>query len=168
MYVQIDGQNVGDPVPTLPAPDNTVPTLAGFRLQFNEAGEIVEAETPIIHITNWTLDADGNATGALGPINVLSGAVLPVPDDPAISSNFVIDLAGSTQFGSVFSVSSVAQNGFTTGRLSGLDISDTGIISPDIPTVKIRYWVRSRWQICQRAGSQEPRWYQLGRNLRIR
>ena len=129
MYVQIDGQNVGDPDPTLPAPDNTSPTLASYRLQFNEAGELVDAETPTIHITNWTpIDEDGNATGALGPINVLSGAVLPVPDDPAISSNFVIDLGGSTQFGSVFSVSSVAQNGFTTGRLSGLDISDTGII----------------------------------------
>jgi flagellar hook protein FlgE len=129
MYVQIDGQDVGDPDPTLPAPDNTLPTQAGFRLQFNEAGELVDAETPTIHITNWSpTDPDGNTTGALGPINVLSGAQLPVPDDPAISSNFVIDLAGSTQFGGVFSVSSVAQDGFATGRLSGLDISDTGVI----------------------------------------
>ncbi len=129
MYVQIDGQDVGDPDPTLPAPDNTLPTQAGYRLQFNEAGALVDAETPTIHITNWNpVDADGNTTGALGPVNVLSGAQLPVPDDPAISSNFVIDLSSSTQFGSVFSVSSVAQNGFATGRLSGLDISDTGVI----------------------------------------
>lgn len=129
MYVQIDGVDVGDPDPTLAAPDNTLPTQAGFRLQFNEAGELVDAETPTIHITNWTpTDPDGNPTGALGPINVLSGAVLPVPEGPAISSNFTIDLSDSTQFGSVFSVSSVAQNGFTTGRLSGLDISDTGVI----------------------------------------
>ena len=129
MYVQIDGVDVGDPDLSLPAPDNTLPTQAGYRLQFNEAGQLVDAETPTIHITNWVpTDSDGNTTGALGPTNVLSGAVLPVPDDPPTSSNFTIDLNDSTQFGSVFSVSSVAQNGFTTGRLSGLDISDTGVI----------------------------------------
>ena len=37
-------------------------------------------------------------------------------------------MGNSTQFGSVFSVSAVDQNGFATGRLSGLDISDTGMI----------------------------------------
>lgn len=48
--------------------------------------------------------------------------------DPPTSSNFVIDLAGTTQFSSVFSVNDVDQNGYTTGRLSGLNIDDTGII----------------------------------------
>jgi flagellar hook protein FlgE len=129
MYVQIDGVDVGDPDPTLAPPQNTLPTQAGYTLQFNEAGQLVDAETPEIHITNWTpTDAEGNATGALGPVNVLAGAQLPVPNDPPISSNFVIDLNNSTQFGSVFSVSSVSQDGFTTGQLSGLDISDTGVI----------------------------------------
>lgn len=129
MYVQIDGVDVGDPDLSLPPPQNTLPTQAGYRLQFNEAGQLVDAETPTIHITNWApTNADGSTTGALGPVNVLEGAQLPVPADPVVSSNFVIDLASSTQFGSVFSVSSVAQDGFTTGRLSGLDISDTGVI----------------------------------------
>jgi flagellar hook protein FlgE len=128
MYVQIDGQDVGDPDPTLPEPLNTQPTQAGFLVQFNEAGELVPAETETMHITNWKpLDADGNPTGALGPLNILEGATIPVPDPP-ISSNFVIDLGSSTQFGSLFSVNSVDQDGFTTGRLSGLDISDAGIV----------------------------------------
>tara|TARA_R110002073_G_scaffold2085_4_gene14500 strand:- start:3345 stop:7355 length:4011 start_codon:yes stop_codon:yes gene_type:complete len=129
MYVQIDGVDVGDPDLTAAPPENTQPTQAGYRLQFNEAGQLVDSETPTIHITNWVpTDEDGNPTGALAPINVLAGAQIPVPNDPAISSNFVIDLSSSTQFGSVFSVSSVDQDGFTTGRLSGLDIADTGII----------------------------------------
>ncbi|MBV1877536.1 MAG: flagellar hook-basal body complex protein [Pseudomonadales bacterium] len=128
VYVQIDGQDVGDPDVDLAPPANTLPTEAGFRLQFNESGEFVAAESSTIHITNWSpVDENGDTTGALGPINTLDNAILPVPD-PAISSNFVINLDDSTQFGSVFSVSSVDQNGFATGRLSGLDISDTGLI----------------------------------------
>jgi len=38
------------------------------------------------------------------------------------------DLAGSTQFGTDFSINDLSQNGFTTGRLSGLEIDDTGVI----------------------------------------
>ena len=39
-----------------------------------------------------------------------------------------LDFSGSTQFGSEFSVSSLYQNGFTSGRLTGIDISDKGLI----------------------------------------
>ena len=128
MYVQIDGENVGDPNPALAPPNNSLPTLAGYTMQFNEAGQLVEAESDVVHITNWTpVDENGIATGALGPQNILEGAVLPV-SDPAISSNFVVDMGDSSQFGSVFSVNSVDQDGFSTGRLSGLDISTTGLI----------------------------------------
>ncbi len=89
---------------------------------------MIEGESDTIHITNWSpIDENGDPTGALGALNVLEGAALPIPDPPT-SSNFIVDLSDSTQFGSVFSVSSVDQNGFATGRLSGLDISDTGII----------------------------------------
>jgi flagellar hook protein FlgE len=38
------------------------------------------------------------------------------------------DYSASTQYGSSFSVNALAQNGFTTGRLSGLDIDSQGII----------------------------------------
>ena len=39
-----------------------------------------------------------------------------------------VDLAQSTQFGNSFSVNSVTQDGFTTGRLIGIDIDETGIV----------------------------------------
>jgi flagellar hook protein FlgE len=79
-------------------------------------------------ISNWTpLDPDGNPNGAMGPQNVLAGGSVNIPDPPT-SSNFVVDLEGTTQFGSVFSVNDVDQNGYTTGRLSGLNIDDSGII----------------------------------------
>jgi flagellar hook protein FlgE len=40
----------------------------------------------------------------------------------------VLNLAGTTQFGSAFAVTDQQQNGFTTGRLSGLDFSSDGVL----------------------------------------
>ena len=48
--------------------------------------------------------------------------------DPPVNSNFQISLDGSTQFGSSFSVNEVNQNGYSTGRLTGLEIDQEGII----------------------------------------
>ncbi|MGV8834926.1 flagellar hook-basal body complex protein [Cellvibrio sp.] len=128
MYVQIDGQNVGDPDPTLPSPQNTEPTMASFNLHFAPDGTIDEFATDAILISNWTpLGEDGEPIGALAPLNVLQGGTIPVAEPPS-SSNFLIDLAGSTQFGSVFAVEELDQNGYATGRLAGLDISNTGIV----------------------------------------
>ncbi|UTF60815.1 flagellar hook-basal body complex protein [Gilvimarinus sp. DA14] len=128
MYVQVDGQEVGDPDPTLPPPENTLPTRASFNVHFNQDGSLNESLTDSMLISNWTpLDEDGNEIGAFGPLNVLQGGTVPVPEPPS-SSNFVIDLAGSTQFGAEFAVEQLDQNGYTTGRLSGLDVNDSGII----------------------------------------
>ncbi|MEN0039581.1 MAG: flagellar hook-basal body complex protein [Cellvibrio sp.] len=128
MYVQIDGQNVGDPDPTLPTPQNIEPTMASFDVHFTPEGTINTSTTEPILISNWTpIGEDGKPIGALAPLNVLQGGTIPVAEPPA-SSNFLIDLAGSTQFGSVFSVEELDQNGYATGRLAGLDISNTGIV----------------------------------------
>jgi flagellar hook protein FlgE len=128
MYVQIDGQNVGDPDPTLPSPQNTMPTMASFDLHFNKDGTLNLAQTSNLLISNWTpMGADGKIIGALAPLNVLQGGTLPIVEPPA-SSNFMIDLTGSTQFGSAFSVESLKQDGYTTGRLSGLDVDKSGIL----------------------------------------
>lgn len=128
MYVQIDGKNVGDPNPSLPSPQNIEPTMASYDVHFTPEGTIDSSMTDAILISNWTpLGNDGAPIGAFGPLNVLQGGTIPVTEPPA-SSNFLIDLDGSTQFGSVFSVEELDQNGYATGRLAGLDISNTGIV----------------------------------------
>jgi flagellar hook protein FlgE len=40
-----------------------------------------------------------------------------------------VDVSRSTQFGGNFAVNSVSQDGYTTGRLIGIDISDTGVVN---------------------------------------
>lgn len=50
------------------------------------------------------------------------------PGTGAANMDFDIDLAGTTQYGSPFSVTSLTQNGYATGNLSGITIGDTGVV----------------------------------------
>ncbi len=124
MAVQIDGANVGDPVISAP----TTPTMAIYDLHFTANGALDTTASDTLLISNWTpVDSEGNALGALGPLNVASGGSSPVPS-PALSSNFEIVMDNSSQVGSDFEVRSLDQNGSTTGRLVGIDVDDTGVI----------------------------------------
>jgi flagellar hook protein FlgE len=53
-------------------------------------------------------------------------AYTPATGAAAITLNF--DLTRTTQYGDTFNVTSVTQDGFTTGRLIGIDIDPTGIV----------------------------------------
>jgi flagellar hook protein FlgE len=127
MYVQIDGQNVGDPDPLLPP--GSPPTEARYAVSFNDDGSLDLANTDPILISNWTpLNADGTPNGAFPPLNVVDGGIIPVPV-PASSSNFAIDISRASQFSAdESSTNSLDQNGFSTGQLTSLDIDGTGII----------------------------------------
>jgi flagellar hook protein FlgE len=50
------------------------------------------------------------------------------PATGAANMTITVDLARSTQFGANFAVNSVTQDGFTTGRLIGIDIDETGVV----------------------------------------
>ena len=97
-------------------------------MQFNTDGSLNASGSEPILISNWTpLDAEGNPNGAVGPLNILSGGGLPIPQPPN-SSNFELRLNGSTQYGRDFALGSIEQDGFATGRLSGLAIDEEGIV----------------------------------------
>lgn len=128
MHVQIDGQNVGDPDTTLPSPANTEPTMATYDVYFNQDGSLNAELSDDILISNWTpLNANGEPNGAMGPQSVLAGGSTLIPDPPT-TSNFVIDLEGSTQYNDEFGEYNINQDGYTTGRLSALNINDEGLI----------------------------------------
>ena len=50
------------------------------------------------------------------------------PNNGAAPLDLTLNLNDSTQFGDQFAVNNLSQDGFTTGRLSGIDVSNTGII----------------------------------------
>lgn len=75
--------------------------------------------------------------GVDGKLSTINGAVVPpytlttgvfTPPKGGAPMTLTMNYGGMTQFGSGFSVNSLTQNGFTTGRVSGVDINDTGVI----------------------------------------
>ena len=97
-YMYLDGNNITDTTAT-PA------TPTPITLTFNGDGTI-QSPTQINY--------------AAVPTNMLATGANP------LSLSF--DYSNTTQFGSVFSVNSLSQNGFTSGRLSGIDVDDEGVV----------------------------------------
>lgn len=119
IYLQIDGEYVGGT------------DVQPYTALFDQNGELVSVNGDVsgeIIVTDWTpKDANGDPNGADGPPADPTSVVSPIPE-PLTSSAFVIDLTRTTQYGTSFSVNDQSQDGYTTGRLSGLDVSDEGII----------------------------------------
>jgi flagellar hook protein FlgE len=119
VYLQIDGEMV--------AGTDVTPYTARFDQNGNlqsidgdPSGEIV--------IKDWVpKDRNGQPNGADGPPPSGTTVVTPIPEPPT-SSAFVLNLNGTTQYGAAFGVNDQQQNGYTTGRLSGLDVSDQGVL----------------------------------------
>jgi len=66
-------------------------------------------------------------TGALtSAMPVSYGSYTPPNGAAAMPINF--DFGTSTQFGSGFGVNSLSQDGYTTGRLNGIDIDESGVV----------------------------------------
>ena len=122
MHVQIDGFDVGDPLIGDQA------SRATYNVVFNGDGTLNQTLTDDVLISNWIpRDPNGDPNGATLPLNLVDGGLLPI-EFPPTSSNFEIDISTLTQFGSPFAVNDLGQNGFTTGRLVGLDVDASGVI----------------------------------------
>jgi flagellar hook protein FlgE len=71
--------------------------------------------------------------GSLATVN--GAATTTLTYDNLVMSNgaaplaMTLDYADLTQFGGDFAVNSLSQDGFATGRLTGLDLDDTGVVS---------------------------------------
>lgn len=83
---------------------------------------------------------DGNPVGAPQPLVFDAEGQITVPAggqitlasyDPANGAqniDLTVNYADTTQFGEQFAVNSLVQDGFTTGRLVGLDVGSTGVL----------------------------------------
>jgi flagellar hook protein FlgE len=91
----------------------------------------------------WTvhMTVNGTVVGGAQPLNFSNtGAVTPagagtlafpgyVPTDGAAVMNMTFNFGQATQFGGEFGVTSITQDGFTTGQLSTVSIDPSGIVS---------------------------------------
>jgi flagellar hook protein FlgE len=67
-----------------------------------------------------------DAAGGVDPAAVSFGPYTPTTGAAALNVTF--NLSSTTQYGNTFGVTSVTQNGFTTGQLSGVSVSSTGVV----------------------------------------
>jgi flagellar hook protein FlgE len=83
---------------------------------------------------------DGTAVGGAQTLTYSSNGTLVVPASGAVTFpaytpttgaaaiNLTLDVSNTTQYGGNFSVNAVTQDGFTTGRLIGIDFDSTGVV----------------------------------------
>jgi flagellar hook protein FlgE len=89
---------------------------------------------------NVALTVNGTQVGGLFPMTFTSTGALATPASgditfPAFAPaggaapmNMTFNFLEATQYGAEFGVNSLTQDGFTSGRLTGIDIDDTGIV----------------------------------------
>lgn len=122
MHVLIDGRAIDDPTTDTPTTIPLTFTSAGKL----DLGALGSATLPAgVTVDNGILSFDAWAPAAKDttqepPVWLGSGA-----DSP---QTFTLDMRDATQYANAFAVTKVAQNGYTTGELSGIEIDDTGTI----------------------------------------
>lgn len=106
MYVTVDGRNPGDR-------NSTDPYVAS--LSFNAAGSL---SSVAVSDDASGLTVDNDLVMSLSGWDPGNGA--------ATDGTIEFDMRGSTQTNTSFAVSKVSQDGYTTGQLSGLSVSEDG------------------------------------------
>jgi len=102
--------------------DGTDPAFSGLTtstVSFNSSGQLVPTAT---------MPGNGIVGAAVNLTNVMAALTPPQVNIAAPVLSFNIDFATSTQFGSASGTNSLNQNGYTSGRLTGVSVGDDGII----------------------------------------
>jgi flagellar hook protein FlgE len=88
-------------------------------------GTLTPLQTAGSPASTMTFGTDGQLTGGAIYNQLISAATLGTG---AADLNFDVDFTGSTQFGSNFSVNSLTQDGYASGKLTGFVISPDGVL----------------------------------------
>ncbi len=112
VYMRVDGEQV----PGLPAVDTPV------TLTFTPQGalDLVATDADPLNVGLTTVSPGIYTLGSTSHVAAATGA-------DELTAN--LDFRNLTQYGSPFSVNALTQTGYSTGRLSGIDIDAEGIIS---------------------------------------
>jgi len=92
-------------------------------------GQAVNANTAPVQLTYSNTGVLTGVTDAAGGTNAAAisfGGFTPTTG--AAAMNVTYNLGAGTQYGQTFGVTSVTQNGFTTGQISGVSVSSTGVV----------------------------------------
>ncbi|HHJ4328283.1 TPA: flagellar hook protein FlgE [Klebsiella pneumoniae] len=124
MQVLIDGRSPGDSAEQPPVP-------AVIPLAFTSSGALDQTALNGATLPAGFTVADGVLTFAgWDPAGKDTSTTPPTwgPNGSQQNAPFTLDMRNSTQYASAFAVTKVSQDGYTTGELAGLEISETGEI----------------------------------------
>lgn len=94
-------------------------SAGGWNMHTQIDGIDVGAAVPLVYSSTGTLTTP--ATGdVILPAYATSNGSSPI--------TLTVDMSASTQYGERFSVSRLAQDGYTTGRLAGIEVGDGGVV----------------------------------------
>lgn len=96
--------------------DGSAPSAAVGTMTFGADGKLTSASTLDVTFTLPT-----GATYTLGPNT-------PNPPVTPAANTIRFDFTGTTEYGSKFNVSNLLQNGYQEGQMSGITISDEGVV----------------------------------------
>ncbi|HEX8755920.1 MAG TPA: flagellar hook protein FlgE [Steroidobacteraceae bacterium] len=94
-------------------------TAGNWTTQLYVDGTAVGTAQPLTYSSTGTLTSPANGQVNFGPYTPATGAS---------AMNVTFKFGNSTQFGDAFGVNFVSQDGYTTGSLTGINISSTGIV----------------------------------------
>lgn len=115
LYIGVEGADTSPAIPITFDANGELATLDGLAVD--------PPATPASYDLMLTIPP-GTGTGGL------FGEMDPVIDplDPATRLPVTFDLSGLTQYGDRYSVSDINQDGYTTGRLAGFNVSPEGVV----------------------------------------
>ena len=136
------------PVPANPVFDPLDPSSFNHTTSVNVYDTLGAAHTATVFFIkdaapntwNTQIEIDGNPVGGSTPVvfnpdgslQSPAGGLMPLapytPTTGASDITMSIDFGTATQFGSNFGVNSLSQDGFTTGRLTGVSVDSDGIV----------------------------------------
>lgn len=90
----------------------------------NDGGAITAVTTLVFDTSGQLTAPAGPPIGTVPPVDIAWDAALGVITPQPVGFNF----AGSSQYGSAFSVNKLEQDGYTTGSLSGMSVGKDGVI----------------------------------------
>ena len=148
--VQLGSNLPADAAPPIIAPfDSTDPSSYNHTTSLTVYDSLGAPHTQSLYFVKtanpneWQVhtEIDGNAVGAATTLQYSDTGALASPNpgqftlpayDPgngAAPLDVTVDLGESTQYGESFGVSELVQDGHATGRLTGIEVSATGVVS---------------------------------------
>lgn len=93
--------------------------------EYIDGAQVNTTPVQLTYDTSGILTGVSDAGGGTNPEAISFGSYTPAGAKPL---NITYNLDDTTQFGATFGVTSETQNGFTTGQLSGVSVSSTGVM----------------------------------------